>query len=75
MAQLLQAMERQQQASSSSSSSSRPDAQAPAGSHALRVTQLLSCAAANLPKLTADSMQLFPSDMNDTLRAYRCACL
>lgn len=37
-----------------------------------RVNQLLSAAAANLSKLTADDTQLFPSDMGDVLKAYRC---
>jgi hypothetical protein len=45
----------------------QPDA--PAGIS--KATQLLSTAAAHLTKLLSENVQLFPSDMGDTLQAYR----
>lgn len=36
-----------------------------------KATQLLSTAAAHLTKLLSENVQLFPSDMGDTLQAYR----
>lgn len=92
MARLLVAMEAQRSGGGSSKApvqlqASDQDVQqqgdAPAGTIS-KVTQLLSAAAGQLAKLLSESVQLFPSDMANALKAYRwvattaegalCAC-
>lgn len=46
-------------------------ASAAASSSHSKVTQLLAAATGQLPRLLSDTMQLFPSDMTDILKAYR----
>jgi hypothetical protein len=80
MARLLSAMEAQR-ATSSKSTLQMPSTHQPALDQGLqqqqpdassKVTQLLNTAAGQLSKVLSENVQLFPSDMGDMLKAYRC---
>jgi hypothetical protein len=77
MAKLLVAMEFQRGTASKTHSQQQPadqdvQQQADPAASINKVTQLLNAAVGQLSKLLSESVQLFPSDMEDALKPYRC---